>query len=53
MKQAKIGNRVIVIAGTTPATDKTANREPTHQRATPQRIVLIRNGELVRSRPGR
>jgi len=53
MKQTKIGNRFIVIGRTAPATEKIAYREPTNQRATSQRIVVIRNGERVGSRPGR
>jgi hypothetical protein len=53
MNQTQIGNRVVVIRSTTPATEKVARREPTQQRATPHRIVVIRNGELVGSRPRR
>ena len=53
MNQTKIGNRVVVIAGTAPASKKTGYREPVAQRSTTRRIVVIRNGELVGSRPSR
>ena len=53
MKQTKIGNRVIVIGCTASPTEKIAYREPTIQRAASQRIVVIKNGELVGSRPER
>jgi hypothetical protein len=53
MNQTKIGDRFVLIAGTAPASEKAAYRRPTTQRATSQRIVVIRNGELVNSRPGR
>jgi len=53
MNQTKIGNRVVVIAGTAPANEKAGCREPAGQRATARRIVVIRNGELVGSGPGR
>jgi hypothetical protein len=51
MDQTKISNRVIVVGRTAPASKKTDFREPiNHQRPTAQRIVVIRNGELVGSR---
>jgi len=50
MSQSKTGNRIVVIADTAPANEKTDYREPTGQRPTPQRIVVIKNG---RYRPGR
>jgi hypothetical protein len=53
MKQTKIGNRIIVIGPTAPAKEKTSNLQPTKQRPTTHRIVIIRNGELVESRSGR
>jgi hypothetical protein len=53
MNQAQIGNRVVVIRSTAPANEKTGYRRPAPQRATPQRIVVIRNGEPVGGRPGR
>ena len=53
MKRTRVGNRVVVIGSTAPANDKTGSGQPTPQRATPQRIVVIKNGELVGRRPGR
>jgi hypothetical protein len=53
MNPTKIDNRFVLIAGTAPASEKTAYRQPPTQRATSQRIVVIKNGELVGSRPGR
>lgn len=48
-----IGNRVVVIGRTAPAKEKTSNLQPTKQRPTTHRTVVIRNGRLVRSRPDR
>jgi hypothetical protein len=53
MKPTKIGNRIIVIGSTIPANEKACHRPPTSRRATPQRIVVIKNGQLVGGRPGR
>jgi len=53
MNQTKIGNRIVVIAGTVPGNEKTDYREPTDRRPKAQRIVVIKNGRLVSSRPGR
>jgi hypothetical protein len=53
MNQTKIGNRVVLIGRTALANEKTAFLQPTKQRPTTHRIVVIRNGELVGSRPGR
>jgi hypothetical protein len=53
MKPTKIGNRFIVIGRPAPAAEQVAYREPTPQRATSLRLVLIQNGERVGSRPGR
>ena len=53
MKPTKTGNRVVVIGRPAPAAEKVAYREPADQRATSQRIVLIKNGELVGRGPGR
>jgi hypothetical protein len=53
MNQTQIGNRVVVIGPTASATEKIACRVPAPQRATPHRIVVIKNGELVGGRPGR
>jgi hypothetical protein len=53
MNQTKIGNRFIVIGRPAPAAEQVANRESTRQQAPPQRIVVIRHGALVGSRPGR
>jgi hypothetical protein len=53
MNQTRIGNRLVIIAGTAPANVKAGCREPAGQRATARRLVVIRNGELVGSGPGR
>jgi hypothetical protein len=53
MPQTKSGNRIIVIGGPAPRPRTGARREPAAGRATPRRIVLISNGELVGGRPGR
>ena len=53
MNQTKIGNRVVVIGSTAQANEKTGYLQPTKQRPTTHRIVVIRNGELVGSGPGR
>lgn len=53
MNQTKTGNRIVVIADTAPAYEKTDYREPNGQRPTAQRIVVIKNGRLVGSRPDR
>jgi hypothetical protein len=53
MKPTQIGNRVVVIGRPAPAAERGACREPANQRAMPQRIVVIKNGELVGSKPGR
>jgi hypothetical protein len=47
MKQTKIGNRFIVIGRPELATEKIAYRQPTNQRPTSQRIVVIKDGQLV------
>jgi hypothetical protein len=53
MKPTQSGNRVVVIGSTAAANDKTGSRQPAPQRSTPQRIVVIRNNELVGGRPAR
>jgi hypothetical protein len=53
MDQTKIGNRVVLIGSTAPANEKTGYLQPSKRRPTTHRIVVIRNGELVGSRPGR
>ena len=53
MKPTQGGNRVVVIGSTAAANDKTGPRQPAPQRATPQRIVVIKDGELVGGGPGR
>jgi hypothetical protein len=53
MKQTKIGNRFVVIAGTAPANKKTGYRQRTDPQHTGVRIVVIKNGELVHRRTGR
>jgi hypothetical protein len=50
MNHIKIGSRIVVIAGTARAQDIPGYREPTEQRPTARRIVVIRNGKLVRRR---
>jgi hypothetical protein len=51
MKRTRVGNRVVVIGSTAPANEKTGSRQPAPQRPTPQRIVVIKDGELVGGRP--
>jgi hypothetical protein len=53
MKPTKIGNRFIVIGRPAPAAEQVAYREPTPQRAMSLRLIVIKNGERVGSRPGR
>jgi hypothetical protein len=53
MIPTKSGNRVVVIGSTAPAKAKAGSRQPAPQRAMPQRIIIIKNGELVGGRPAR
>jgi len=53
MNQTKISNRVVLIGRRALANEKTAYLQPTKQRPTTHRIVVIRNGELVGGRSGR
>jgi hypothetical protein len=53
MKPTRIGNRFVVIGRPASAAEKIGHREPTRQRATAQRIVVIKDGELVGRKPGR
>jgi hypothetical protein len=53
MNQTTSANRVVVIAGTAPASKKLGYRQPTKQQKAAYRIVVIRNNQLVDSRPGR
>jgi hypothetical protein len=53
MKQSKIGSRFIVIGRPAPAAEQVAYREPTPQRTTSQRLIVIQNGERVGRNPGR
>jgi hypothetical protein len=53
MKRTKTGSRLVVIRGTAPTSMTTAYREPMLRQALPQRIIVIRNGALVGSSPGR
>jgi hypothetical protein len=53
MNQTKVGNRYVVIAGTAQAKKKAGYREPTSQRPTVERIVVIKNGEVVTGERGR
>ena len=53
MTHSKIGGRFVVIGRAAPAGKKTGRRELPVQRAAARRIVVIRNGEFVGSKPGR
>jgi hypothetical protein len=53
MKQTKIGNRFIVLGPPELPTEKIAFRQPTNQPAVSQRIIVIKDGQLVGSRLGR
>jgi len=53
MNQTTIGNRVVLIGHTARANEKIGCTQPTNQRPTTHRIVVIRNGELVGGRSGR
>jgi hypothetical protein len=54
MKLTRVGNRVVVIGSTPPASEKKAGSlPPGEQRPTTCRIVVIRNNEWVGGRPGR
>jgi hypothetical protein len=53
MNQTKIGNRVVLIGHTARANEKIGCTQPTNQRPTTHRIVVIKNGELVGGRSGR
>ena len=53
MNQTQIGNRVVVIAGTVPANEKAGCRGTAGKAVRLRRTVVIRNGELVGSGPGR
>lgn len=53
MNQIKMGNRVVIIAGTASTDEKPDNRQPTFQRISDRRSVVISNGQLVGRRPGR
>jgi hypothetical protein len=52
MQQSQTG-RLIVIRGTVAPNVAAGHRSLTGERAMPQRIVVIRNGQLVGRRPGR
>jgi hypothetical protein len=53
MKPTQSANRVVVIGPTAPAAEKITYRGTTDQRATPRRIVVIRDNEWVGGRPAR
>jgi hypothetical protein len=53
MLPTKIGHRTVVIGRPAAAVEKSAYREPAQQQATFQRIVVVKNGELVGSKLGR
>jgi hypothetical protein len=41
----RVGNRLVVIGAAAPAAERIAPRQRSRPRATPQRIVVIKNGE--------
>jgi hypothetical protein len=47
MNQRKSGNRIIFIRRPAPSHEKTDHREPLNQRASSQRIIVIRDGKFV------
>jgi hypothetical protein len=51
MIPTEIGNRIVVIAGGTPATKKIRQQVRTEVRPTTRRIVLIKNGEWIGNKP--
>ena len=53
MNQTTSASRVVVIAGTAPASKKPSYRQPSKQQKAAYRIVVIRNNQLVDRRPGR
>jgi hypothetical protein len=53
MNQCKRGKRVVVLGRTPPTKEGSHSREPTHPQAPIRRIVLIKNGEVLASKPGR
>ena len=53
MIPTKIGNRVVVIAGGAPASKKTGKQVRPAARTTTRRIVIIKNGEWIGTKPGR
>jgi hypothetical protein len=53
MKQTKSNNRFVVIGSPGPTTEKLARAEPANQQVTSRRIVVIKDGQFVGSKPGR
>jgi hypothetical protein len=53
MNQTKIGKRIVLFGRPARANEKIGCLQPTNQRPTTHRIVVIRNGELVGGRSGR
>ena len=53
MTQNKNGNRIVILAGTATSNNQGGDREASIQRASSGRIVVIKNGEMVKSEPRR
>jgi hypothetical protein len=53
MKQTKTRNRVVVIGSPARAAEKIDGREPADQQVTSRRMVVIKDGQFVGSKPGR
>jgi hypothetical protein len=49
MRQKKISNRIVIIGPTALTCEKTRHRQPPNQRTKSQRIVIIKDGKLIRS----
>jgi hypothetical protein len=45
MKMTRVGKRFVVIGAAAPAAGKIAPRQRSRPRATPQRIIVMTNGE--------
>jgi hypothetical protein len=53
MTPIKIGNRVVIIAGTATTSGNADYRKPIEKQHTAQRIIVIRNGKSVAGKLGR
>jgi hypothetical protein len=52
--QTKTGSRVVIIGSTSTATSNSTRREAVgQQRATPRRIIVIKDGQFVGGKPAR